>query len=331
MMTDRASATYCHGDPVNNVDVLGLAKLSVDAPANQEIEKAIDILVGGIKGNEAWIYRKKDFRERIASLFDGEDQLVNQLDRDKREVKFLKTILQIRNSIGANDYGTTAAWSAARRHFGDNLPESVVSHYLKPEGGLLTTPAFREFSRLQDATAQVVVGTSMSFLPFPGAGLVGGTTARAPAVAETVVQAGNTTSALERILYPSYRGTPGFAPGHVINPFGRAANGPMTTLYRAVGPDELADISKTGQLINKGSAEGKYFTSSAEHASDYAQQAVRGFRDPPYTTIRTEVPTSSLPSPTSVDGGIPAFVIPNNALPGMKPTILDWMAVPRTR
>jgi len=105
----------------------------------------------------------------------------------------------------------------------------------------------------------------------------------------------------------------------------------MTTLYRAVGPDELADIGKTGQLINRGSAEGKYFTTSAEHASDYAQQAVRGFRDPPYTTIRTQVPTSSLPSPTSVDGGIPAFVIPNNALPGLKPTVLDWMAVPRPR
>ncbi|MFD2256890.1 RHS repeat-associated core domain-containing protein [Luteolibacter algae] len=127
----------------------------------------------------------------------------------------------------------------------------------------------------------------------------------------------------------------GFIPGGDLVKGARRLDGladvPTTTLYRAVGPDELADISQTGQLINRGSAEGKYFTTSAEHASDYAQQAVRRFRDPPYTTIMTEVPTSSLPAPTSVDGGIPAFVIPNNALPGLQPTILDWMAVPRTR
>jgi RHS repeat-associated protein len=110
-----------------------------------------------------------------------------------------------------------------------------------------------------------------------------------------------------------------------------AADISMTTLYRAVGPDELADVQNTGQLINRGSAEGKYFTTSAEHASDYAQKAVRGFGDPPYTTIRTQIPTSTLPSPTSVDGGIPAFVIPNNSLPNLKPTVLDWMALPYTR
>lgn len=91
--------------------------------------------------------------------------------------------------------------------------------------------------------------------------------------------------------------------------------GGTTTLYRAVGPDELADIKKTGQLINRGSAEGKYFTNSAEHASDYAKQAVKAFGDQPYTTIKTKVPTSSLPSPTSVDRGIPAYVIPNKSLP----------------
>ena len=101
-----------------------------------------------------------------------------------------------------------------------------------------------------------------------------------------------------------------------------------TTLYRAVGPDELSDIQRTGQLINRGSAEGKYFTSSSEHASDYARQAVRAFGDPPYTTVRTQVPNSALPKPVSVDGGIPAYVVPDKALRGLKPEVLDTMAVP---
>lgn len=109
---------------------------------------------------------------------------------------------------------------------------------------------------------------------------------------------------------------------------GNATKQPMTTLYRAVGPDELVDIKNTGQFINRGSAEGKYFTSSSAHASDYAKQAVSGFGDPPYTTVRTQVPRSSLPRPTSVDGGIPAYVIPDRVLPGMRPTVMDTMAVP---
>jgi len=112
-------------------------------------------------------------------------------------------------------------------------------------------------------------------------------------------------------------------------PGGGFCKGGATPLYRAVKPDELEDILKTGQFINRGSAEGKYFTSSAEHASDYAKQAVEGFLDPPYTIIKTEIPTSSLPSPTFVDGGIPAYVLPNNALPGMVPQPMTSMPIPR--
>ncbi|WP_017444194.1 RHS repeat-associated core domain-containing protein [Gayadomonas joobiniege] len=109
----------------------------------------------------------------------------------------------------------------------------------------------------------------------------------------------------------------------------KVINKEMTTLYRAVGPDELADIKDTGKLINRGSAEGKYFTTSSEHASDYAKQAVNAFKDPPYTTIKTQVPTSSLPKPVSVDGGIPAYVVPNQSLNGLKPEVLNSMAIPK--
>lgn len=102
-----------------------------------------------------------------------------------------------------------------------------------------------------------------------------------------------------------------------------------TTLYRAVGPDELADIQNTGELINRGSAEGKYFTDSAESASSYAKQAVKSFGDQPYTTVKTEISTSSLPSPTKVDGGIPAYVIPNKSLSTLKPQIQKSSTVPK--
>lgn len=103
-----------------------------------------------------------------------------------------------------------------------------------------------------------------------------------------------------------------------------------TTLYRAVGPAELADIEANGALRNLGSAEGKYFTTSGEAASSYAKQAVAGFGDPPYTLIQTRVPNSIFEglTPATVDRGIPAWVIPNNRLPGLTPQVLPTMPIP---
>lgn len=70
----------------------------------------------------------------------------------------------------------------------------------------------------------------------------------------------------------------------------RAAESGTTTLYRAVQSAELDDIQATNMFRNLGSAEGKYFTTSAEAASSYAKQAVNAFGDSPYTLIQTRVP-----------------------------------------
>ena len=64
----------------------------------------------------------------------------------------------------------------------------------------------------------------------------------------------------------------------------------MLTLYRAVQPDELADIQRTGQFVNRGSAEGKYFSLTGEGTSAYAKQAVQAFDDPAYTLVTTQIP-----------------------------------------
>ena len=105
----------------------------------------------------------------------------------------------------------------------------------------------------------------------------------------------------------------------------------LTTLYRAVGPAELGDIQLTGAFRNLGSAEGKYFTTSAEAAVSYGRQAVNAFGDAPYTVVQTRVPGSFLEglSPVTVDRGIPAYVIPNSSLPGLTPKILNYSPIPR--
>ncbi len=101
----------------------------------------------------------------------------------------------------------------------------------------------------------------------------------------------------------------------------------VQTLYRAVGPNELADIQSSGVLRNLGSAEGKYFSTYAEDAASYAKQAVNGFGDAPYTLIKTDVPKTIFEglTPAIVDRGISAWVIPDERLEKLVPTVLDYM------
>ncbi|WP_323123602.1 RHS repeat-associated core domain-containing protein [Burkholderia alba] len=112
-----------------------------------------------------------------------------------------------------------------------------------------------------------------------------------------------------------------------------AATQETTALFRAVGPAELADIQATGVLRNLGSAEGKYFTTSAEQAASYAKQAVKGFGDQPYTIIRTEVPYDTFKGlmPATVDRGIPAWVLPSERLQGLTPKIINYSPLPPNR
>jgi hypothetical protein len=104
----------------------------------------------------------------------------------------------------------------------------------------------------------------------------------------------------------------------------------LSPLWRAVKPVELADIQATGLFRNLGSAEGKYFSMTAEGAASYAKQAFYGFKDPAYILIRSVVPSSLLQQleVQAVDRGVPAIVIPNQALPGLIPQILYYCPLP---
>ncbi|GKT26118.1 RHS repeat-associated core domain-containing protein [Acidovorax sp. SUPP3334] len=105
----------------------------------------------------------------------------------------------------------------------------------------------------------------------------------------------------------------------------------LIDVFRAVVPAELNSIQKNGIFTNLSGFEGKYFTTSAQAASSYARQAVRGFGDPAYTIVQSKVPQSVLNQPgisATVDRGIPAFVIPNGNLPGLIPNILSYSPLP---
>ena len=102
------------------------------------------------------------------------------------------------------------------------------------------------------------------------------------------------------------------------------------TLYRPVQPDELADIQRTGQFVNRGSAEGKYFSLTGEGASAYAKQAVQAFGDSAYTLVTTQI-SEDIITPAmraSVDRGVPAVIVPDHILPSLIPKIENLMFMP---
>ena len=95
-------------------------------------------------------------------------------------------------------------------------------------------------------------------------------------------------------------------------------------------PEELADIEATGRFINRGFAEGKYFSSTAEGASLYAKAAYYGFNDPSYTLLETDI-SDHLLTPSmraTVDGRVPAVVVPDELLPQLIPRVQPTMRLP---
>ncbi len=104
-------------------------------------------------------------------------------------------------------------------------------------------------------------------------------------------------------------------------------------LYRAVSPSELNNIKQTNAFNSPPGIETKYFTTSGEKASEYGKKAVLAFHDEPYTIVKTEIPKNILLSDpkfyAEVDGGIPAYVLPNDLLVNLKPTILNYSPLPR--
>ena len=121
----------------------------------------------------------------------------------------------------------------------------------------------------------------------------------------------------------------GFGLGKVAILAGKAL-GKTATLWRAVKPQELLDIKLNGIFRNLGSAEGKYFSSTAEGAASYARQAVKSFGDPPYTIVKTEVPSKLLNKldHVLVDREVPGVFVPDNSLQGLTPVILNHSPLP---
>jgi RHS repeat-associated protein len=91
-----------------------------------------------------------------------------------------------------------------------------------------------------------------------------------------------------------------------------------TVLYRAVERAEFDDILTRGAFHNPPKTGGiKYFSDSLEGATSYAKQASEGAGWGPFwiveTRIRRDLITPSMRS--SVDGGVPAIVVPTEMLP----------------
>lgn len=100
-----------------------------------------------------------------------------------------------------------------------------------------------------------------------------------------------------------------------------------TTIYRAVGPAELADLRTLGRyLVPRGGAEGKYFFDTPEQASNFA----RMMGDKPYTTTSVRVSLSQLGKGDRInpvrEG--PGYFFRTPDVPSGPVTILDRSVLP---
>ncbi len=94
-------------------------------------------------------------------------------------------------------------------------------------------------------------------------------------------------------------------------------------LFRAVNPAELSDIEATRGFRNPFGTEVKYFSTTEEGASSYAQQTSgTGFYQGPYTIVQTTAPADILNNPlltSTVDRGISTVTDPTETLPQLGP------------
>lgn len=105
------------------------------------------------------------------------------------------------------------------------------------------------------------------------------------------------------------------------------ARGGGRTLYRAVGPDELADIQAAGRYrVPAGRTEGKYFFETPEQASNFA----RMIGDQPYTTTSVRISPSQLGGgqPINPAGEGPGYFFSTPNVPSGPVTIFNYSVLP---
>jgi hypothetical protein len=107
----------------------------------------------------------------------------------------------------------------------------------------------------------------------------------------------------------------------------RGGGGASTTLYRGVGPNELADLRQVGQYrVAAGGAEGKYFFKTPEQVSNFA----RMMGDKAYTTTSVEVSPVQLARGQAVNpaGEGPGYFFPTGNLPTGSVSIFNFSVLP---
>ena len=97
-----------------------------------------------------------------------------------------------------------------------------------------------------------------------------------------------------------------------------------TALYRAVMPEEAADILAMARFRNVAGIENKCFAMTFAGAALYAARATAAFNDGPFTLMQTSIPSALItwPLEVSVDGGISTFVVPTAMLKRLSPPVI---------
>ena len=106
-------------------------------------------------------------------------------------------------------------------------------------------------------------------------------------------------------------------------------NGELTPLYRAVNPDELADLlSRAGLFaLVPGGLESKDFALNEKDAKAFGKLAEQFFKDGPYTVVGTAIPTEAITpdmvfTAADLPGGLPSIAVPGVKLILLTPAVV---------
>ena len=103
-----------------------------------------------------------------------------------------------------------------------------------------------------------------------------------------------------------------------VSPAGQAADDAVD-VFRAVGPDETADIAQSGVYRNPAGLEGKYFYPTREQAENLGQMYTKAGIGGPYSITSGTAPRSVIEQaePINPVGEGPAWFFRNDQLPSV--------------
>jgi RHS repeat-associated protein len=137
---------YCHNDPVNKVDRLGLEEIHPNAPKNEEILAMIEALAA----EKGYYYQRALARNSVSTNPMPAEFVTSGADgvRVSREQEILRGILSVREELGKNGYGTWTTGGVIERELGEGAALAYRPFFMPASGYMAPTEQWEDFTEI---------------------------------------------------------------------------------------------------------------------------------------------------------------------------------------